>query len=76
MYVILIIKVGSVIDGDFSVLKIGKIVQYVCLYTWLSTLCIMYSDMMSWYYENRKMKSLFKKIFNGEKFEFLNFLKN
>ena len=37
-------KVGSVIDRDFWVLEIGK---YTVLYMQLSTLCVMYSDMMS-----------------------------
>ena len=36
-------KVGSVIDRDFWVLEIGK---YTVLYMQLSTLCVMYSDMM------------------------------
>ena len=36
-------KVGSVIDRDFWVLEIGK---YTVLYIQLSTLCVMYSDMM------------------------------
>ena len=39
-------KVGSVIDRDFWVLKIGKIMKYTGLYIQLSTLCIVYSDMM------------------------------